>query len=107
MPVRRYREGLTFCAHRPATARSGPPGFLGLSRFVRAFQGLADDDRVPRTGREPPENRGPPSQPYDVDAAFMSLSGGLHYLRERPAWQGHDAGHWTGLRLVLLILAMQ
>ena len=37
----------------------------------------------------------------------MSLSGGLHYLRERPAWQGHDAGHWTGLRLVLLILAMQ
>ena len=37
----------------------------------------------------------------------MSLSGGLHYLRERPAWQGQGAGHWTGLRLVLLILAMQ
>ena len=37
----------------------------------------------------------------------MSLEGVLQNFRERPAWQGHDAGHWTGLRLVLLILAMQ
>ena len=37
----------------------------------------------------------------------MSLVDVFQNLRERPAWEGQGAGHWTGLRPVLLILAMQ
>jgi hypothetical protein len=109
MSVRRYCEGLTFCVHRPAAARPGPPGFSGLSRLVRAFGGFGSlvllrilgllglgwmaagfphGSRAAAPGAAAlyPREPSSPSQPYGVDAAFMSLElrgSGIHAI-----WSG-------------------